>query len=126
MKNEVIKYTTKCDIERSNIEYLPELFLCEDDTPLQSPPLLEEFGYIGNTCAGDKVTVGTYIPPPDTDEYTKLFLECFKHPPHIPEKTIKDSFSTSDYVKCWKSRREKTSSSRSGRHFGHYKIQFKQ
>ena len=69
--------------------YLPELFLCGDDTPLQSSPLLAEFGYTGNTCAGDEVTAGTYIPPPDTDEYAKLLLKCVKRPSHVPETTIK-------------------------------------
>ena len=83
---------------------------------------MEAFGYTGDTVAGDAVTAGTYVPPVDTDEYTKLFLKCMKRPEHVPDKTINEVYSTKDYVHRWKLRRENTSSSRSGRHFGHYKI----
>ena len=117
--------TTKNEVEKAIIGYLPELFLCADNTPLRSSPLVQEFGYMGDTTAGDEVTAGTYVPPHDTDEYTKLFLKCMKRPDHVPESAIVDIFSTDDYVNRWKCRREKTSSSRSGRHFGHYKIQHK-
>jgi len=44
---------------------------------------------------------------------------------HVPELAINDVFSTKDYVHRCKSRREKISSSRSGRHFGHYTLQHK-
>ena len=48
----------KNDVKTANIGYLPELFLCGDDTLLRSPSLLEEFGYTGNTCTCDEVTAG--------------------------------------------------------------------
>ena len=125
LTNESHTCTSKQEVEAAHIKYLPELFLCGDETPLRQNPLLKAFGYRGDTVRGDEVTAGTYIPPPDTDEYTKLFLKCMKRPDHVPESAIPDIFSTNDYVKRWKSRREKTSSSRSGRHFGHYKLQHK-
>ena len=122
---EVTEYTSRKDVEQANLEHLPELYLSADDTPLRQPPLLDEFGYTGDTKAGDEVTAGTYIPPEGTDEYTKLFLKCARRPAHVPDLTISDKFSTKNYIKRWKSRREKTSSSQSGRHFGHYKVQHK-
>ena len=122
---EVIECTTRQEVERANLERLPELFLCTDGTPLRSLPLLEDFGYTGDTQAGDSVTTGTYIPPEGKDEYTKLFLKCAQRTSHVPDLTISDRFSTKKYIKRWKCRREKTSSSQSGRHFGHYKVQHK-
>ena len=40
---EVINYTTRYAIEQANIKYLPELFLCADNTPLQYVSLLDHF-----------------------------------------------------------------------------------
>lgn len=53
----------------------------------------------------------------------KLFLKYVKQPDHIPELIIADIISTKDYINRWKSRREKTSSNRSGQHFVYSKIQ---
>ena len=86
---------------------------------------MNNFGYKGDTRAGDEVTTGTYVPPEGTDEYTKSFLKCAQRPSHVPDNTISDKFSTKNYIKRWQSRREKTSSSKSGLHFGHYKVQNK-
>ena len=68
----------KEDIEAANKEYLPELFLCADNTPLRKPYMVTNFGYTGDTVAGDAVTAGTFSPPDNTDEYTTLLLRCLK------------------------------------------------
>ena len=122
---ELVECTTRKEVETANLEYLPELFLCANDKPLRLSPLLEDFGYTDDTKSGDEVTAGTYIPPQGTDEYTKLFLKCVCRPAHVPDLTISDRFTTKNYTKRWQCRREKTSSSQSGRHFGHYKVQQK-
>ena len=96
---EVIECTTRQEVERANLERLPELFLCTDGTPLRSLPLLEDFGYTGDTQAGDAVTAGTYIPLEGTDEYTKLFFKCEQRPSHVLELTIINRFSTRNYIK---------------------------
>ena len=96
--------TTKNEVEKVNNGYLPALFMCADNTHLRSSPLVEEFGYTGDTTAGDEVTAGTYVPPHATDEYTKLFLKCMKRPDHVPESSIAEIFSTDDYVNKWKCR----------------------
>ena len=82
--NVVTEHSIKTAIEQASIEYLPELFLCVDNTPLRTSPLLEETGYTGDTIAGDAVTEGTYIPPSNTDEHTKLVLQCMKRLDHVP------------------------------------------
>ena len=110
LTDELIECTTRKEVETANLEYLPELFICANDTPLRLSPLLEDFGYTGDTKAGDEVTAGTYIPPQGTDEYTKLFLKCARQPAHVADLTISDRFTTKNYIKRWQSRREKTSS----------------
>ena len=84
--------------------------------------MVAEFGYTGDTAAGDAVTLGSYTDPTTTDEHTTLLLSCMKQPKGIADEMIPSKFSTHDYVHRWKSRRERTSSSISGRHFGHYKV----
>ena len=93
LTDELIECTTRKEVETSNLEYLPELFLCADNTSVHSSPLLEDFGYTGNTKSGDEVTDGTYIPPQGTDEYTKLFLRCARRPAHVLDLTISDRFT---------------------------------
>ena len=100
--NEPHNCTTKKEVEAVNVGYLPELFLCGDNTPLRQSLFLEAFGYTGDMAEGDSVTAGTYIPPREADEYTKLFLKCMKRPNHIPESTTPDVFSTKDHVRWWK------------------------
>ena len=90
--------STENEVEKANIGYLPELFLCADNTLLLSSPLVEGFNYTGDTTVGDEVTAGTYVPLHDTDEYTKSFLKCMKRQDHVPESSIVEIFSTDDYV----------------------------
>ena len=62
------------------MEYFPGMFLCVDDILLRTQPLIVEFYYTGDTRDGDKVTSGTYSPPDETCEYTKLFPKCQRYP----------------------------------------------
>lgn len=122
MTAELTSLRKKYEIEQADIEYRPELVLCADDTPSRQPDMVAEFGYTGDTHSEDKVTDGTYIPPPNTDEYTSLFLSCIHRPAHIKNNIIPKKFSTSDYVRRWKTRMKRISSSICGRLFGHYKV----
>ena len=115
------EYDQQSDIERENLTYMASLFQSANDTPLRTAPLVQEFGYIGDTVAGDEVTAGIYNPPTAVDEHTKLFLHCCSRPPQVlcDDKVIQ--MSPQEYADRWSTCREKTSSSPSGRHFGHYK-----
>ena len=50
-------------------EYERRLRLTED-TPLMTQPLVDQFGYLGNTQYAQQVLDGVYTPPPRTDVYT--------------------------------------------------------
>ena len=62
---------------------------------------------------------GKFTPEPDMDKYTNTFLSF------IGKRRKLTTFSADvlreDFITFWKGAREKTSSSLSGRHFGHYK-----
>ena len=68
---------------------------------------MNNFGYKGDTRAGDEVTTGTYVPPEGTDEYTKLFIKCAQRLSYVPYNTISDTLSTKNYIKRWQSKQEK-------------------
>lgn len=84
--------TTHLDILHAKIQYLPELFLCADNTPLLYFTLLNDFGFAGDTISGDESTAGIYIyiyiPAPDTDEHTITYFKCMKRHDHITEKLL--------------------------------------
>ena len=98
LNSEVVHLRDKEDIEGAIIEYLPELFLCADGTPLRTPSMVVEFFYMGDTVAGDAVISGTYSPLDNIDEYTKLLLKFLKRLDQLHGNTIKSKCSTSDYV----------------------------
>ena len=72
--------------------------MCADNTPLQIPPLLDDFGYTCNTIAGGVVTESTYVPPPESNDHTKNFLNCMRCPAYVNDSTIDDTFTTDDYI----------------------------
>jgi len=63
---------------------------------------------------------GTYLCPPDTDDYTKQFIDALKWPALWPEM-ISMILTLEVFCAHWKCACERTSSSFSGLHFGHYK-----
>ena len=75
--------------------------MCANDTPLYTPTVVKEFGYIGDTRAGDVVTSGMYNPSDDADKHISLFLKCLQRPNHVLKGTISDEFTTEDYVYRW-------------------------
>ena len=81
--------------------------MCDDDTPLRTLSFVKEFGYTGDTRAGDAVTTRTYNHPDEANEYTQLFLKCSQCPDHVPEVTISEEFITKGYAHRWKMRHEK-------------------
>jgi len=52
-----------------------------EDTDFLTSPLVEEFGFQGNEQAENDVLQGSYVPPPSTSHYAKLFLKHCVPPP---------------------------------------------
>jgi hypothetical protein len=85
--------------------------------------LLSDVGIAGNGPAMLQVLQGTYDFPPGTDEYTKLFITEAVALYHDlgGEDGVADFVTRSDFQQFWRTAKEKTESSKSGKHFGHYK-----
>jgi len=82
----------------------------------------EAFGYLATTIAARQVLAGTYQFPPDFDEATKeLCVACAAIRLGVPANSVDTKIKREEWMERWLKAREKTSSSESGLHFGHYK-----
>jgi len=89
-------------------------------SPFLHQLLLQEVGFLGCEIATQAILEGTYQCPPDTDEYTKLFIEALCWPATQPD-LISTILNTEAFCNHWHRARESTLSSYSRLHFGHYK-----
>ena len=80
------------------------------------------FGYNSVTPIAKAILQGTCQYPPDFDEATKEILqECALIRIRVPKNSVTTTITPEDWTNHWRRAREETSSSTSGRHFGHYK-----
>jgi len=92
-----------------------------EDTNFLTSPLVEEFGFQGNEQTENDVLQGSYVPPPTTSRYAKLFLKHCVAPPGLPISD--DRVSTADHCKGWKRAKEHTLGDRSRIIFAMYKAE---
>lgn len=119
----VTSYCTKEDIEAVAGQTIGERYRLAYSAPIMcNPDLLRDIGIAGDGPAMQSILEGTYTFPPDTDEYTKLLVTeaCIMYNELGGDDGVADLVSKSDFQNYWKSAREKTESSMSGKHFGHY------
>ena len=90
-----------------------------ESTPLMSPETQTELGLTADTPMAQNLLQGTYQPTSVEEEYAIAFLQQIYHRGTSPPISL--HITTVDYISYWKKAREDTSSSISGRHFGHYK-----
>ena len=88
-------------------------------TPLMSRHSVNKFGYLAETADAHKLLNGQHTHDPNLDEFTNKFLSFISR--HSSGDRLSGEVTRDQFVYCWRSAREKTSSSISGRHFGHYK-----
>ena len=80
-----------------------------------------EVGYLANTVAGDKVLEGTYNYSEGFHPATKeLLAEYARIRASVPEKSANNFLGSREWQRRWPWAKEKTSSSVSKLHFGHY------
>ena len=92
-----------------------------ESTAFLTEPLVGAFGYQGNEPLENEVLQGTYVPPPETSRYAKLFLKHCIRPPNMP--CGESQVSTADHCKGWKRAKERTSGGRSRIIFAMYKAE---
>ena len=81
--------------------------------------MVENLGYMAEKQLGKDILQGNYVSDELFDTYTDKFLKFVSKPP--PLRQFSSDIDRTDFIRFWKGARERTSSSISCRHFGHYK-----
>lgn len=116
------EYEDRASVERLIIENNAARFRLTEDTPPMTEPLLSDLGYLADTAEAEEILQGTYVCPPGADEYTAEFLQFLQRSPNVEaSEQIDTTFTKEDFRWYWKKAKERTSSSISTLHFGHYK-----
>jgi hypothetical protein len=96
-------------------------FFLAEAAPICSGALRGQFGYNATSRTAKAILDGTYKFPPDFDQATKeILLECTRIRVMIPINSLNTLITKEEWKRQWRGRRESTSSSESGLHFGHY------
>jgi hypothetical protein len=116
-------YTTQQEVEEHVQQNLQSRFSLGKRAPINRGSLLQDFGLLADTEAAARLFNGDYEFPPGSDtatvsllrEAARLRLEYDTLP------SVNTDITTGEYLDFWSTAKEKTASSKSGRHFGHYK-----
>jgi hypothetical protein len=120
---EVIAYTEKQDIEREIQKRNPRHFNQPAGSLLTIHPL-SEVGVSSTKFKTTHLPDGTEVQMPvDTFLETATVLDLLKHPlPGAAKASISSRITLQDFIGAIKAWKERTSTSPSGRHLGHYKL----
>ncbi len=96
-------------------------FFLAEAAPICSRALRGQFGYNATLRTAKAILDGTYEFPPDFNQATKeILLECARIWVMIPINSLNMLITKEEWQRQWRGRRELTSSSKLGLHFGHY------
>jgi hypothetical protein len=96
-------------------------FVLAEDAPLCQRPLRGMFGYCAVSITAQSILSGKYNYPDNFDQATREILEeCARIRLTIPIDAVSTVISPTQWASHWRKAKETTSSSISGRHFGHY------
>ncbi len=119
-----MKRTTQETVEQEIFsEVHNKQYTLAGEVPICNGNLFQDSGYLTNTPASNAVLDGTYKMPPEFDQATaELFAEIAKIRTLIPKDSVSITITPSQWKHYWQVVNEETSSSKSGLHFGHYKV----
>jgi hypothetical protein len=118
----LVEHVTRESIEEAifNNIHRKRFFLAEA-APACNGRLRGLFGYNAATVTAERILNGDYNYPDDFDKATKeICEECARIRLKVPKNSINLTINSDDWKWQWQGRREATSSSESGLHFGHY------
>jgi len=91
-------------------------------SPFLTKPLTSLVGPFGTGPAAQAILQGTFICPPGTDEDTRHYIKALQFPSLAARQShVLAILRPEDFISHWRQAKERTSSSPSGLHFGHYK-----
>ena len=97
-------------------------FYLAEQAPICQGRLRGEFGYKAFSPTAKSILDGRHVFPPDFDPATKELLEeCARIRNKVPANSVSPDINCAQWQYKWCKARERTSSSESGLHFGHYK-----
>jgi hypothetical protein len=119
---EVVEYTDKEEIEQVVREMTQDWCTLASSLPLCNRLLEEELDYIADTDVARQIQEGTYEPPEGTSDATIVVLEDIsKTAWQITIGSARLDMQPEEFSTYWCGVNERTSSSTSKIHFGHYK-----
>ena len=116
-------YDTHEDIVRVVNSNIGKRYKLGHRSPLSAGQLADEIGQFAEKDAARRILDGTYAFPEGTDQ---ALIELLKEAALLKvefddtENMCDRRLTVEDFISFWHSAREETSSSDSGRHFGHY------
>ena len=117
--DEMVTISEQDAVEQAIAANNSKRFHLTSSTPLMSKYMQDHLGFLATKEIAQAIRSNTFTPNPNLDQYTNAFLSFITTRPQLP--SISPSVLARDFVKYWRGARERTSSSLSGRHFGHYK-----
>ena len=114
--------TTQDEVEQMVWEEIHgKRFYLAEQAPICKGRLRGDFGYMADTKAARQVLDGTYDYPVEGGKGTKDILdEVARIRAIIPKNSVSTDVRRPAWKEKWRGSNEKTSSSESGLHFGHY------
>ena len=107
------------DVEEAIMQNNSKRFHLAASTPLMSAHMRDKIGFLAETHYAQQILHGKFTPDPLLDDHTNKFLSAIATTKSLSPISI--AVTAKDFQSYWKSCRERTSSSLSNRHFGHYK-----
>ena len=117
--DEYITVEDKTGVEDAIMHNNSARFHLTTTTPCMQAPVVSVLGYLSNTNTAQDIINDEYLVNPQLDDYTLKFFSFIGA--REAATTFSAAIEASDFTGFWKSSRECTSSSMSGRHYGHYK-----
>ena len=117
--DELITLSDQAAVEQAIATNNSKRFHLASSTPLMSQYMSNCLGYLATKEVAHAIQTNAFTPDPQLDTYTNDFLSFVSSRSSLPQ--ISASIHAHDFISYWRGARERTSSSLSGRHFGHYK-----
>ena len=117
--NEYITITEQDEVEEAIMKNNSKRFHLASSTPLMKQSAVQSIGYLGNTYIAEGILNGSFKSAKELEEHTSKFMRFIGERQTLPQ--FKEKIEQNDFISYWSKAKERTSSSMSKRHFGHYK-----